>query len=140
MKAVRATLPGNFFSSSNTLLLLEVCTLVCFFSIFLQINCTVILSMARTCKHFQVRMSIEYGISPLSVEAFLLYAWIVCIAFKEDLRQAREWGHLSMRLVEKLHTHIKLSNSGRVWFLYCSTSLLFSFQMKIECNIALTRY
>ncbi len=79
-------------------------------------------------------MSIEYGISPLSAEAFLLYGWGVCSALKEDLRQAREWGYLSMRLVEKLHTHIKLSNRGRVWFLYCSTFLLSFFQMKLSAT------
>ncbi len=70
-------------------------------------------------------MSMKYGISPLSAEAFLGYGWTVCMALKEDLCQAREWGHLSMRIIEKLHTQIKPSNRGRVWFLYCGTSLNF---------------
>ncbi len=117
MEAVRAILAGFFFASKN-LMHLGVCTLVCFFLSFSRP--TIFLR-----KHSQVRMSIEYGILPLSAETFLAYAWTVCIALKEDLYQALEWSHLSMLLVKKFHAHIKLSNRGRVWFFYCSICLFF---------------
>ncbi len=67
----------------------------------------------------QVRMSIEYGILPLSPEAFLKYSWIVCITLKEDFCQAYEWDNLALLLAKKLYTQINPSNRGRIWFEHC---------------------
>ncbi len=62
----------------------------------------------------QVRMSIEYGILPLSAEAFAWYAWNVCAPLKNNPREAYEWGHLGMLLAQKHYHLIKHSDRTRI--------------------------
>ncbi len=57
-------------------------------------------------------MSIEYGLFPLSADAFAWYAWNVCVPLKRDPREAYEWGHLGMLLAQKYS--LKHSDRARI--------------------------